>query len=79
MFVGSVTGSLTQTRVDPGTELERELAGRAEGSGGRCGLGSPLGRWGRPEDVAAAALYLASPEASFITGQAININGGVVM
>jgi 3-oxoacyl-[acyl-carrier protein] reductase len=40
---------------------------------------TPLGRWGRPEDVAEAALYLASPEAGFITGQAININGGVVM
>ena len=41
--------------------------------------GTPLGRWGRPEDVAAAALYLASPEAAFLTGQAINVNGGVVM
>jgi 3-oxoacyl-[acyl-carrier protein] reductase len=40
---------------------------------------TPLARWGRPEDVAAAALWLASPEASFITGQAVNINGGVVM
>jgi 3-oxoacyl-[acyl-carrier protein] reductase len=40
---------------------------------------TPLGRWGRPEDVAAAALYLASPEAAFLTGQAINVNGGVVM
>jgi 3-oxoacyl-[acyl-carrier protein] reductase len=40
---------------------------------------TPLGRWGRPEDVASAAVYLASPEAAFITGQAININGGVVM
>jgi 3-oxoacyl-[acyl-carrier protein] reductase len=40
---------------------------------------TPLGRWGRPEDVAAAALWLASPEAAFITGQAVNINGGVVM
>jgi 3-oxoacyl-[acyl-carrier protein] reductase len=40
---------------------------------------TPLRRWGRPADVAAAALYLASPEASFITGQAINVNGGVVM
>jgi 3-oxoacyl-[acyl-carrier protein] reductase len=40
---------------------------------------TPLGRWGSPEDVAAAALYLASPEAAFVTGQAININGGVVM
>jgi 3-oxoacyl-[acyl-carrier protein] reductase len=41
--------------------------------------GTPLGRWGRPEDVAAAALWLASPEAAFVTGQAVNINGGVVM
>jgi 3-oxoacyl-[acyl-carrier protein] reductase len=40
---------------------------------------TPLKRWGRPQDVAAAALYLASPEAAFVTGQAININGGVVM
>jgi 3-oxoacyl-[acyl-carrier protein] reductase len=40
---------------------------------------TPLGRWGRPEDVAAAALWLASPEAAFITGQSVNINGGLVM
>jgi 3-oxoacyl-[acyl-carrier protein] reductase len=40
---------------------------------------TPLGRWGRPEDVAGAALYLASPEAAFVTGQALCVNGGVVM
>jgi 3-oxoacyl-[acyl-carrier protein] reductase len=40
---------------------------------------TPLERWGRPDDVAAAALWLASPEAAFVTGQAVNINGGVVM
>jgi 3-oxoacyl-[acyl-carrier protein] reductase len=40
---------------------------------------TPLGRWGRPRDVAEAALYLASPGAAFVTGQAINVNGGVVM
>ena len=40
---------------------------------------TPLGRWGRPRDVAEAALYLASPEAAFVTGQAMNVNGGVVM
>jgi 3-oxoacyl-[acyl-carrier protein] reductase len=41
--------------------------------------GTPLKRWGRPQDVANAALYVASPEAAFLTGQAINVNGGVVM
>jgi len=40
---------------------------------------TPLRRWGTPADVAGAALWLASPEASFVTGQAINVNGGVVM
>jgi 3-oxoacyl-[acyl-carrier protein] reductase len=40
---------------------------------------TPLGRWGRPQDVAGAAVYLASPESAFVTGQAINVNGGVVM
>jgi 3-oxoacyl-[acyl-carrier protein] reductase len=40
---------------------------------------TPLRRWGRPEDVAGAALFLASDEAGFLTGQTIMINGGVVM
>jgi 3-oxoacyl-[acyl-carrier protein] reductase len=40
---------------------------------------TPMKRWGTPEDVAAAALCLASPAAAFVTGQAINVNGGVVM
>jgi 3-oxoacyl-[acyl-carrier protein] reductase len=40
---------------------------------------TPLKRWGTPEDVAAAAVYLASPAAAFITGQALNVNGGTVM
>jgi 3-oxoacyl-[acyl-carrier protein] reductase len=40
---------------------------------------TPLGRWGHPEDVAGAAVYLASPDAAFVTGHAINVNGGVVM
>ena len=40
---------------------------------------TPLGRWGRPQDVADAAIYLASPAAAFVTGQTLNVNGGVVM
>jgi 3-oxoacyl-[acyl-carrier protein] reductase len=39
---------------------------------------TPLGRWGTPEDVAGAAVWLASPAAAFVTGQAINVNGGAV-
>ncbi len=39
---------------------------------------TPLGRWGQPQDVAGAAVWLASPAAGFVTGQAINVNGGVV-
>jgi 3-oxoacyl-[acyl-carrier protein] reductase len=40
---------------------------------------TPLERWGTPEDVASAALYLASPGASFVTGQTMLVGGGVVM
>jgi 3-oxoacyl-[acyl-carrier protein] reductase len=37
---------------------------------------SLLGRWGTPEDVARAVRFLASPEAEFITGQVVAVNGG---
>jgi len=39
---------------------------------------TPMGRWGRPEEVAQAALYLASDESSFVTGTALVIDGGWV-
>jgi 3-oxoacyl-[acyl-carrier protein] reductase len=40
---------------------------------------TPLGRWGTPDDVARAAVFLASPDAAFLTGQTVAVNGGVVM
>jgi 3-oxoacyl-[acyl-carrier protein] reductase len=40
---------------------------------------TPLGRWGKPEDVAGAAVFLASDDSAFLTGQTIMVNGGVVM
>lgn len=39
----------------------------------------PLGRIGEPEEVAAAALYLASPESSYVTGHVLNVNGGLFL
>lgn len=43
-------------------------------------LGSiPLGRMGKPEDIAAAAVYLASDEAAWVTGATLHVNGGMAM
>jgi 3-oxoacyl-[acyl-carrier protein] reductase len=39
----------------------------------------PAQRFGTPEDIAAGALFLASAEASYVTGQTLHINGGMVM
>jgi 3-oxoacyl-[acyl-carrier protein] reductase len=40
---------------------------------------TPLKRWGRPDDLVGAAIFLISDEASFVTGQTIMVNGGMVM
>ena len=40
---------------------------------------TPMGRLGKPEEVARAVRFLAAPQAAFITGQVLNINGGMYM
>ena len=40
---------------------------------------TPMGRWGRPEDVAGPALFLASPAAAFITGAVLPVDGGYLI
>ena len=39
----------------------------------------PAQKFGTPEDIAAATVYLASPEAAYMTGQTLHVNGGMVM
>jgi 3-oxoacyl-[acyl-carrier protein] reductase len=55
--------------------------GQEAGTGWRSEVEArtPLGRWGLPEDVASAAVFLASDKAAFLTGQMLAVNGGVVM
>lgn len=55
-----------------GAGVDREVYRRVAES-------TPMRRWGTPEDVAAAVLYLASPAASFVTGATIVVGGGAVM
>lgn len=42
-------------------------------------LDTPLARFGRPQEIAAMAVFLAGPESEFITGQCFGVNGGSVM
>jgi 3-oxoacyl-[acyl-carrier protein] reductase len=39
----------------------------------------PAGRMGTPEEIAAAVLYLSSPEAAYVTGTTLHVNGGMAM
>ncbi len=61
--------------------IETEFAATTmdPGSHHRVIESTPLGRWGTPADVARAAVFLASPDSSFLTGQMLMIGGGVVM
>jgi 3-oxoacyl-[acyl-carrier protein] reductase len=71
--------NITVNVVAPGfidTDMTRALSDEQ-----RAGLSTqiPLGRLGLPTDIAAAVAFLASPEAAYITGETLNVNGGMHM
>nr|WP_325300695.1 3-oxoacyl-ACP reductase FabG [uncultured Dysosmobacter sp.] len=71
---------ITVNCVAPGTVLtEMASQGYDEQTRQRLLARFPLGRMGRPEDVAAAVCYFASEEAGFTTGAVLDVNGGLFM
>jgi len=71
--------NITVNVVAPGlidTDMTRALTEKAQGD---WAAQIPLGRLGEPTDVAAAVCFLASDEASYITGQVLAVNGGMHM
>ena len=70
---------ITVNCIAPGT-IESDMS-RARSAEALKGLLSrfPLGRLGRPEEVAAAVCYFASEESSFTTGSVLDVNGGLFM
>jgi len=71
--------NITVNVVAPGiieTDMTRGLAGNARE---QWAAKIPLGRLGTPDDVAAAVCFLASDEASYITGQVLGVNGGMYL
>jgi NAD(P)-dependent dehydrogenase (short-subunit alcohol dehydrogenase family) len=68
---GRIATDMPRSRLGPGDDWEAILAA--------WGKNIPLGRVGRPEDVAQAILFLASDESAWITGTTLVIDGGATI
>jgi 3-oxoacyl-[acyl-carrier protein] reductase len=68
---------ITANVVAPGYVETAMTAALPEAVRAELTAGIALKRLGRPEDVAAAVLYLASEEAGYVTGQVLNVSGGL--
>jgi 3-oxoacyl-[acyl-carrier protein] reductase len=70
---------ITVNCVAPGF-IETAMTGKLTDDQKTAILGQvPAGRMGTPEEIAAAVLYLASPEAAYVTGATLHVNGGMAM
>lgn len=72
--------SVRVNMIAPGFIMTELMASRYNGERAEKILQAiPAGRWGTPDDVAGAALFLASPAAAYITGTSLTIDGGIML
>ncbi len=68
--------------VNPGlidTQVARDVVAGDEGAYAEIAKGVPIGRAGRPEEIASAVLWLCSPAASYVVGHALTVDGGMTV
>ena len=70
---------ITVNAVAPGFIVTELTADLPEAIKEGVKTATPLGRFGEPHEIAAAVIYLASREASYVTGQVLGVDGGLVM
>jgi NAD(P)-dependent dehydrogenase (short-subunit alcohol dehydrogenase family) len=69
--------TITVNAIAPGPFQSRMMRATLEAAGDNMAKMMPLKRIGRPEDMAGAAIFLASPAASFMTGTIVPVDGGI--
>ena len=77
-----VKNGIRVNAVNPGlidTQIARDVVSGNEQAYGEIAKSVPIGRAGRPEEIASAVLWLCSPEASYVVGQALTVDGGMTI
>ena len=73
------TRGITANAVAPGFIATAMTENLTDDQKGKINAQIPAGRMGTPEEIAAAVLYLSSPEAGYVTGTTLHVNGGMAM